>query len=298
MSPRAYLPLLASAGLALMAGSASAASPSAKTVYRERARTVEAFYRDLHAHPELSGQEVQTAKKLANELRSLGYSVTENVGGTGVVAVLTNGDGPVAWIRADMDGLPVEEGTGLGYGSKIDGVMHACGHDVHVAAMTGYAHALRELREQWRGTVVLIGQPAEETAAGAKAMIDDGLFRRFPKPDYVLAFHVKSSLTAGKVAYKEGYTHASIDSVDIEVHGKGGHGAAPHRTVDPIILASKLVVSAQTLISRTVDPMQPVVLSFGSVHGGLETGVGFGYPALYPTGGGTRVGLHRLFGGR
>ncbi|MEM6988862.1 MAG: amidohydrolase [Myxococcota bacterium] len=231
---------------------------------------MEAFYRDLHAHPELSGQEVRTAKKLATELRSLGYVVTENVGGTGVVAVLDNGKGPVAWIRADMDGLPVEEGTGVGYSSEVDGVMHACGHDVHVAAMTGYAHALSELRDQWRGTVVLIGQPAEETVTGAKAMIADGLFRRFPKPDYVLAFHVKSSLTAGHVAYKEGYTHASIDSVDIEVRGKGGHGAAPHRTVDPIVLASKMVLNAQTLISRAVDPMDPVVLSFGSVHGGTK----------------------------
>ena len=237
------------------------------------------LYRDLHAHPELSMQEVRTPAKLAAEIRALGFDVTEGVGKTGVVAVLTNGSGPVLMIRADMDALPVTEQTGLPFASKVTaqtatgietGVMHACGHDTHIATWLGTARRMVALRDQWSGTLVMILQPGEETGTGAKAMLEDGLLTRFPKPDVMLAFHDAAWLPAGKISVARGYAMANVDSVDIDVHGCGGHGAYPHTTKDPIVLGSKIVLSLQTLVSREVEPGEPAVVTVGSFHSGTK----------------------------
>ena len=241
-----------------------------KSTYSKYNQGVEAFYRDLHQYPELSGKEFKTSKKMINELKKIGYDVTSNVGGTGLVAVLKNGSGPTVWLRADMDGLPVQEESKKSYASKIKGVMHACGHDTHMAAMIGYASVLKDLKKEWKGTLVLIGQPAEEVGQGAKAMIDDGLYKKFPKPDLVLGLHVSGSSDTGKVTYTSGYALAAVDSIDITVNGLGGHGAAPEYTIDPVVLASKIVVNLQTLVSRNIKPSEPVVLTFGSIHGGTK----------------------------
>ncbi len=237
------------------------------------------IYRDLHANPELSGEEVQTAAKLALEARRLGFTVTEKVGGTGVVAVMKNGDGPTVLIRADMDGLPLIEKTGLAFASKViaktrqgneTGVMHACGHDTHMAGWVGTARQLSVRRDEWSGTLVMILQPAEETGEGAKAMLDDGLYTRFPKPEYVLAFHDAAGAPAGYIGYSPGYALANVDSVDIEVRGVGGHGAYPHTTKDPIVLASRIVGALQTLVSREIDPQDPAVVTVGSFQSGFK----------------------------
>ncbi|MGB3752595.1 MAG: amidohydrolase [Parerythrobacter sp.] len=238
-----------------------------------------ALYRDLHANPELSFQETETAAKLAGELRKAGYSVTEGVGQTGIVAVLENGNGPVVMLRADMDGLPVIEQTGLPYASKRTavpasgvetGVMHACGHDTHMAGLVGAARVLADNRDDWSGTLVLIGQPAEEVGLGAVAMLDDGLFSRFPKPDYVLAFHDAAGAPAGAIGYSSGYALANVDSVDLTVRGVGGHGAYPQTAKDPIVLASAIVMKLQTLASRESSPLDPVVVTVGSFHSGAK----------------------------
>jgi len=237
------------------------------------------LYRDLHAHPELSFQEVRTASTLAGRARRLGFTVTERVGQTGVVAVLENGPGPVLMIRADMDGLPVEERTGLPFASTVtattrDGieshVMHACGHDTHMSAWLGAAQALAGMKDRWSGTLVMILQPAEEIGLGAKAMLDDGLFTRFPKPDYVIAFHDSAELPAGTIGYPTAWALANVDSVDLTVRGAGGHGAYPHMTRDPIVLASRIVTSLQTLISRERDPQDPAVVTVGSFVAGAK----------------------------
>nr|WP_137678569.1 amidohydrolase [Parerythrobacter lutipelagi] len=237
------------------------------------------FYRDLHANPELSFMEVETAAKLAERMRAMGFDVTEGVGKTGVVAVMENGSGPVVMLRADMDGLPVIEQTGLDYASKRvsipasgieTGVMHACGHDTHMAGLIGAAQLLVERKDQWSGTLVLIGQPAEELGEGALAMLEDGLFTRFPKPDYVLGFHDAAQFPAGMIGYSPGFALANVDSVDISVPGVGGHGAYPHTTKDPIVLASAIVMKLQTLVSRESSPLDPAVVTVGSFHAGAK----------------------------
>ncbi|MCA9157404.1 MAG: amidohydrolase [Planctomycetales bacterium] len=236
-------------------------------------------YTYLHQHPELSFHETATAEFVAQAWREAGYTVTENVGGTGVVARLSNGSGPTVMLRTDLDALPVTEATGLPYASKQTavtelgtptGVMHACGHDIHMTNLIGVARYFGEHRSVWQGTLMLIGQPAEERGAGAKAMLDDGLFVRFGKPDYAIALHCESNTPTGKVALSPGYSLANVDSVDITVKGKGGHGSAPHATIDPIVQAAELVVSLQTIVSREVKPSESAVVTVGSIHGGTK----------------------------
>ena len=237
------------------------------------------LYRDLHTHPELSMQESRTPAKLVPELKKLGFTVTEKVGKTGVVAVMKNGPGPVLLIRADMDGLPVVEQTGLPFASKVraiarsgveTGVMHACGHDTHMTSWLGTARRLAAMKDQWSGTLVMILQPGEETGEGARAMLDDGLFTRFPKPDHVLAFHDAAAMPAGVIGITPGYALANVDSVDIIVRGVGGHGAYPQTTKDPIVLASRIVTTLQTLVSRENDPANPAVVTVGSFQAGAK----------------------------
>jgi amidohydrolase len=237
------------------------------------------IYRDFHANPELSLQETRSAARLADEARRLGFTVTTEVGGTGVVAVLENGPGPVLLLRADMDALPVEEQTGLPFASQVratssagveSGVMHACGHDTHMTAWMGTARQLVALRDRWSGTLVMIGQPGEEVGLGAKAMLDDGLFTRFPRPTHAIAFHDSAALPAGTIGYTVGPALANVDSVDIVVRGVGGHGASPQTTRDPIVLASRLVTTLQTLVSRELDPLDSAVVTVGSFHAGTK----------------------------
>jgi hippurate hydrolase len=239
-----------------------------------------ALFTHFHRNPELSFIEFKTAKKLADELRSSGFEVTENVGGTGVVAILKNGKGPLVMMRGDMDGLPVQEKSGLEYASTatqtdpITGtevpVMHACGHDVHITSLIGTARQMSARMDQWSGTLMLIGQPAEERIRGAKAMVDDNLWKRFGQPDYALAFHVAAGLPAGLVNVQEGSPFAGSDSVDIIIHGIGAHGASPHAGKDPILLGSQIVVALQTLVSRELPPREPGVITVGSFHGGTK----------------------------
>lgn len=237
------------------------------------------IYRDLHSHPELSGEEVRTAAKLAAEARRLGFDVTEKVGGTGVVAVMKNGEGPTVLLRADMDGLPLEEKTGLPFASTVKAktrqgnetyVMHACGHDTHMTGWVATARQLAARKDEWAGTLVMILQPAEETREGALAMLEDGLYTRFPKPDYALAFHDAAGAPAGYIGYAPGFALANVDSVDIRVKGVGGHGAYPHTTKDPIVLASRIVGALQTLVSRETDPQDPAVVTVGSFQAGSK----------------------------
>jgi amidohydrolase len=244
--------------------------------YRER---LGALFEHFHRTPELSGREVETSKRLAAEIRALGYEVTEGVGGTGLVAVLRNGAGPTVLLRADMDGLPVAEQSGLPYAStarQADAsgtelpVMHACGHDVHMTALVGAARQLAARKSAWSGTLVLIGQPAEEIAGGARAMIADGLYTRFPKPDYALGFHVWATAAAGTIMVPPRIALSSVDSVDLIVHGVGTHGASPHRGIDPILIASQIVVSLQSLVSRSIDPLEAGVVTVGAIRGGTK----------------------------
>lgn len=237
------------------------------------------LYRDLHANPELSFQEFRTSAKLAAEARRLGFTVTEKVGQTGVVAVLKNGPGPVVMLRADMDGLPVIEQTGLPFASKVKGtsksgletgVMHACGHDTHMTAWVATARQMVANKNKWSGTLVMILQPAEEIGSGARAMLADGLYTRFPKPKYVVGFHDAAQFPAGAIGYSSGFALANVDSVDIKVKGVGGHGAYPHTTKDPIVLAARIVGSLQSLVSREVDPQDAAVVTVGSIHGGAK----------------------------
>ena len=245
------------------------------------------IYKDVHSHPELSAQEERTAALVAKELRAAGCEVTEHVGkfensklkAYGVVGVMKNGDGPTVLVRTDMDALPVEEETGLPYASKVvakndEGkdvhVMHACGHDVHIAAFIGTARALAKLKDQWHGTIVFVAQPAEEIGAGARALLKDGLYDRFGKPNYVLGFHDKADVQVGHIAVTEGYMSANVDSVDVTVRGVGGHGAYPHKTKDPINLAAQIINAWQTIVSRQNNPLDPVVITVGSIHGGTK----------------------------
>ncbi|NIJ61037.1 amidohydrolase [Qipengyuania flava] len=238
------------------------------------------LYRDLHANPELSFEEHETAAKLAARMRDLGFEVTEKVGRTGVVSVMRNGDGPTVLLRADMDGLPVVEQTGLPYASKqttttengvTTGIMHACGHDTHMAGFIGAAQLLVDHKDKWQGTLVMVLQPAEEIGLGALAMLEDGLYSDFPKPDYALAFHdAAAPAPAGTIGYTPGYALANVDSVDITVKGIGGHGAYPHTTVDPVVLASAIVMKLQTVVSRNSSPLDPAVITVGSFHAGAK----------------------------
>lgn len=237
------------------------------------------LYRYLHANPELSLMEVKTASLLAGKLKDMGFEVTEKVGGTGVVAVMKNGDGPTVLIRADMDGLPVIEQTGVSFASTTitpnrDGIdkpsMHACGHDIHMTVLIGTAERLVAEKADWSGTLVLVLQPAEELGLGAGMMLEDGLFTRFPRPDYNLALHDNAALASGKVGIVPGYALANVDSVDITVRGIGGHGAYPHTTKDPIVLAAQMVVAFQTIVSRETSPLDSAVLTVGSIHGGTK----------------------------
>lgn len=238
-----------------------------------------ALYRELHASPELSQHEVQTAARMAAEARKAGYTVTEKVGGTGVVAVLKNGEGPTILIRADMDGLPVTEETGLPFASKMrgktpegvdTGIMHACAHDTHMTAWVGTLRNLAAMKSRWKGTLVMVAQPAEENSAGAIAMLNDGLYARFGKPSHAIAFHNSAALPAGTIGIRSGPTFASVDSVDIVVKGVGGHGAYPATTKDPIVLGARIVSALQTLVSREVDPLDSAVVTVGSFQGGTR----------------------------
>ncbi len=240
---------------------------------------LETLYRHLHANPELSFEEAQTAVRMAKELKAIGFEVTTGVGGHGVVGVLRNGKGPTVLVRTDMDALPVTEKTGLPYASKVRtrdkdgkevGVMHACGHDMHMTCWTGTARVLAGMKDRWQGTLVFIAQPAEEVGGGARRMLADGLFKRFPRPDYCLGLHCDGRHAHGHVSYAEGLLMANVDSVDILVRGKGGHGAAPHTTIDPIVLAARIVVDLQTIVSREVSPIDAAVVTVGSIHGGTK----------------------------
>lgn len=240
------------------------------------------LYHHLHQNPELSFREVESSKRMAAALRENGFEVTEAVGRTGVVGVLENGAGPTVLVRADMDALPVVEQTGVPYASTVKaindkgdevGVMHACGHDVHMTVFAGVARLLSEFRDQWSGTLVMIAQPAEEIGGGAKAMLGDGLFERFPRPDYNLAIHVSASQPAGVIEYVPNYAMANVDSVDITVFGIGGHGAYPHLTKDPVVLSAQIINSLQTLVSREISPIEAGVVTVGSIHGGAKHNV-------------------------
>jgi len=231
---------------------------------------LEPLYRHFHAHPELSLQEEATAARVADELDRLGFAVTRRVGGHGVVGVLTNGSGPTVLVRTDLDALPLVEQTGAPYASATTGVMHACGHDLHMTVFLGTARVLSRLKAQWRGTLLMIGQPAEEKVQGARAMLADGLYTRFPRPDYCVALHCNAELPAGQVGVTEGYALANVNSVDILVRGVGGHGASPHKTKDPIVLSAQIILALQTIVSRETDPTQPAVVTVGSIHGGTK----------------------------
>jgi len=240
---------------------------------------LEPLYQQFHTHPELSSREEKTSERVAHGLEQLGFDVTRRFGGFGVVSILKNGKGPTVLVRTELDALPVTEQTGAAYASTVKtndakgnlvGVMHACGHDMHITSFLGAARVLSEMKSKWHGTLVMIGQPAEETVQGAKAMLASGLFTRFPKPDYCLALHCASDLPAGSVGVTEGYALANVDSVDVVVRGMGGHGAWPHKTKDPVVLASQIVLALQTIVSRETDPTQPAVVTVGSIHGGTK----------------------------
>jgi amidohydrolase len=260
----------------MVSASAAQAAPA------NQADNLLAFYTQLHANPELSFMEVETSKRMAAEFRRVGFAVTENVGGHGVVGVFKNGPGPVLLIRADTDALPVQEATGLPYASTVTGkdregvmnpVMHACGHDIHMTVLVGAARALMARKADWQGTLVVIAQPAEERTGGAKMMLDDGLYTRFPKPTNLLALHVNAGLPAGTVGTVTGFALANVDSVNILVRGIGGHGAYPQATKDPIVLGSQIVLALQTLISRETDPQDAAVVTVGVFRGGTKRNV-------------------------
>ena len=240
---------------------------------------LEQLYLHLHQHPELSYQEKATSQRMAKELTQLGFDVTEHFGGYGVVGIFKNGQGPVVMIRADIDGLPVIEQTGKAYTSTVTtldankntvGIMHACGHDIHMTSLIGTAQQLIEHKADWKGTLMMVAQPAEEVGGGAKAMIKQGLFSQFPTPDSVLGLHVSASIPAGEVGVVSGYALANVDSVDITIKGKGGHGAYPHVTIDPVVIAARTVLALQTIVSREISPLEPNVVTVGSIHGGSK----------------------------
>src|ERR1700685_950956 len=267
--------------LASLVASAWAQAPGSKeveAVYPD----AHALYLDIHQNPELSSHETQTAAKLAGRLRGLGYEVTEHVGGTGIVAILKNGAGPTVMLRTELDALPVEEKTGLAYASKVHAkddagrdvpVMHACGHDLHMASIVGTAAIMARSKNTWHGTLMLIGQPAEETIAGAKGMIADGLLTRFPRPDVAVAMHVGNLLPAGKVGIVPGVYNTNADSLRVTIYGKGGHGAAPQTTIDPIVIAARTILALQTIASREVKPGEMAVVTVGYIRAGTKNNI-------------------------
>jgi amidohydrolase len=276
------------AELASMA--AFAQSPTLDTLLDQRLPALVSTYKMLHAAPELSHHEEKTSAFLAQQLRGLGCEVTEHVGkyekpewqGFGVVAIMRNGSGPTVLLRTDMDALPVEEQTGLPYASHARtkseagpevAVMHACGHDIHMSSLLGTAMMLAALKDRWHGTLVLVGQPAEEMIDGAKAMLADGLYSRFPKPNYCLALHDSADLEAGKVRYTPGYALAASTSVDVIMRGRGGHGARPEATKDPVVAAAEFIMAIQTIVSRETSPLDPAVVTVGSIHGGTKNNI-------------------------
>ncbi len=237
------------------------------------------IYEDIHQNPELSLMEFKTSKKMAAQLKNMGFEVTTNVGGNGVVGVLKNGKGPVIMLRTDMDALPISENTGLEYASKavlkdFQGnsrpVMHACGHDMHMTLWLGTLQTLVSLKKYWNGTILAVAQPAEEVSGGSSQMIADGLFKKFPTPDYALAYHVASDLPAGKIGYVSGAFAAGVNNADIYVYGVGGHGAMPHKAIDPIVLSAQIIMGLQTVVSRDINPVDPAVVTVGSIHGGTK----------------------------
>ncbi|MDN5205570.1 amidohydrolase [Fulvivirgaceae bacterium BMA10] len=278
---RAFQSLLYVGVILIMTGSSSETSVMTRldNVIKAEVDDLSELYFDLHRHPELSLFEKETSKKMAGELREIGFEVTENFGGYGVVGVYKNGDGPVILYRTDMDALPMQEKTGLPYASKsiakdADGIevntMHSCGHDMHMTVWNGTARALVKMKDQWKGTLVFIGQPAEEIGRGAKLMLDAGLYEKFPLPDYGIGLHCSPTIEAGKVGYGSGFTMANTESVDIIVYGQGSHGATPHQSIDPIVLASLIVMDLQTIVSRTIPPTESAVLTVGSIKGGTK----------------------------
>ena len=241
---------------------------------------LDALYKDIHAHPEVAFEEVKTAAKLAAEMRALGFEVTEKIGKTGVVAIYRNGEGPTIMVRTELDGLPMEEKTGLAYASRDKTnwngqdtfVAHSCGHDIHMASWVGTAKTLPGLKDQWKGTLMFIAQPAEETVSGARAMLADGLFTRFKKPDFGFALH-DGAFAYGSVRYRVGIGSSNLDSLEITFHGRGGHGAAPQRTIDPVMMAARFIVDVQSVISREKDPTEFGVVSIGAIHGGTAENI-------------------------
>jgi hippurate hydrolase len=263
------------------------AQPTPQSLADAELPSLLAIYKDIHTHPELSGYEDRTSAIIAKELRAAGCEVTEHLGkyenskfkGYGVVGVMKNGDGPTVLVRTDMDALPVDEETGLPYASKVvtkndEGkdvhVMHACGHDAHMSAFIGVARLLAKLKDQWHGTILFVAQPAEETGNGARALLSAGLYEKFGKPDFALGFHDKADMQTGHIGVTEGYTYANVDSVDVTVRGVGGHGAYPHKTKDPIVLAAEMINAWQTIASRENNPLDPIVVTVGSIHGGTK----------------------------
>jgi len=241
-----------------------------------------AIYTDLHQNPELSLMEVKTAAKMAEQLIKLGFEVTTGVGGNGVVGIFRNGTGKTIMLRTDMDALPVKENTGLPYASTVvmkdakgneNPVMHACGHDLHMTTWLGTLTTLVELKEEWKGTLMAVGQPAEEGTMGAQAMLDDKLFKRFPVPDLALAYHVSPELPSGTIGYFPGPIFAGVQTVEMTVYGSGGHGATPHKTIDPVVLSAKIILDIQTIVSRKINPVKPAVVTVGSIHGGTRANV-------------------------
>ena len=279
---RTFLVALATSGtLTAQTGTTRWSTPTEQEINQIYA-DVDALYIDLHRNPELAFQEVQTAAKLAARVKALGFDVTTGVGKTGIVAVLKNGAGPTVMLRTELDALPVEEKTGLPFASTVvvknaagqsTPVMHACGHDLHMAAWAGTARLMAEHRDRWSGTLIMVGQPAEEGLGGARQMLSEGLFTRFPRPDFALSLHDDDTMAAGTIGYHPGFFRAMSDGVTITVYGRGGHGAMPHNTVDPIVLASRIVLSLQTIVSRENNPIDPVVITVGSIHGGTQANV-------------------------
>lgn len=276
---RFILALAATTSLAAFQPASAQSTDLGQAISADYDNKLEALFLDFHRNPELSYKETRTAAIMAKEWRAAGFEVTEKIGGTGVVAVMKNGDGPTLMLRADMDGLPLVEDSGLDYMStvtqvSIDGqekpVMHACGHDVHITSLIGTGRQLAGMKDKWSGTLVLIAQPAEERIGGAKLMMDDGLYSRFPKPDYAMAFHVSAGVPTGKIAVNSGIASSSSDSVDIIVHGVGAHGASPHRGKDPIVMGAQIIMNLQTIVSREIAPLKPGVVTVGSFHSGFK----------------------------
>ncbi len=279
MSPRFPRTLLAAFIAFPLSAFSALASDLPAAIAKDYDAHMGALFEHFHRHPELSHMEFRTAERLAKELRAAGFEVTENVGKTGIVAIMKNGPGPLVMMRADMDGLPVEEKSGLAYASKIRskdwdgnevGVMHACGHDVHITSLVGTARQMAARKGEWSGTLMLIGQPAEERVGGAKGMMADNIWQRFGKPDFALAFHVSSEIEAGKIVAVEGSPYSGVDTLDIIVHGIGAHGASPHRGKDPVVIGAQLVMALQTIISRELPPKEAGVITVGSFHAGSK----------------------------